>query len=64
MGLVKKLLAFEAVTLWLSKWLRVGQVTRISDKKIISQFCRIVRDCDRNGDRLSEKDEKWPYLIR
>ena len=46
MGLVKKLLAFKAVALWLSEWLQVGQVTRISDKKIISQFCQIVKDFD------------------
>ena len=32
------------------------------DSKIISQFCQIGKDCDQNGDRMSEKDEKVPYL--
>ena len=32
------------------------------DKKIISQFCRIGKYFYRNGDRLSENDEKLPYL--
>ena len=30
--------------------------------KIISQFCRIGKDCDQNSDRMSENDEKLPYL--
>ena len=32
------------------------------DEKIISQFCRIEKDCDWNGHRMSENDEKLPYL--
>ena len=34
---------------------------RREDKKIISQFCRFGKDCDQNGDRMSENDEKLPY---
>ena len=30
--------------------------------KIITQFCLIGKDCDRNGDRLSKNDEKLLYL--
>ena len=30
--------------------------------KIISQLCRIGKDCDQNSDRMSENDEKLPYL--
>ena len=30
--------------------------------KIISQFCRIGKDCDRNGDGMSKNNEKLPYL--
>ena len=32
------------------------------DKKIISQFCRIGKDCDQNKDRMSENNAKLPYL--
>ena len=31
-------------------------------KKLIGQFCRIRKDCDHNGDRMSKKNEKLPYL--
>ena len=31
-------------------------------KKIISQFCRIGKDCSWNGNRLSKNFEKLPYL--
>ena len=27
-----------------------------------NQFCRIGKDCGRNGDRLSKKNESMPYL--
>ena len=30
----------------------------------IYQFCRIGRDCDRNGDRMSKNHEKLPYYKR
>ena len=26
------------------------------------QFCWIGKDCDRNVDRMSKNDEKFPYL--
>ena len=29
-----------------------------NDKKMISQFCRIGKVYDQNGDRMSENDEK------
>ena len=28
----------------------------------VRRVCRIGKDCDRNGDRMSKKDEKLPYL--
>ena len=34
----------------------------MKDKKIISQFFPIGKDRDRNGDRMSKNDEKFPYL--
>ena len=35
-------------------------VLRRKEKKIISQFCQIQKDCDQNGDRMSKKDKKLP----
>ena len=42
----------------------VGPAKVIPDVKIkiISQFCRIGKDCDQNGDRMSKNDENLPHL--
>ena len=32
------------------------------EKKIISPFCQIVKDCSCNVDRLFQNDDKLPYL--
>ena len=32
------------------------------DKKMISQFCQIVKDCNWNVDRLFQDGKKLPYL--
>ena len=31
--------------------------------KIISQFCRIGKGCDQNGNRMSENEEILTYLV-
>ena len=41
-----------------SVWLKICLGFGREDKKIISQFCRIGKDCDLAGDRLSKNDEK------
>ena len=38
------------------------QTLTTEDKKIISQLCRIGKDCDRHADRMSKNDEKLPYF--
>ena len=33
-----------------------------SQQSFLCQFCRIGKDSNRNGDRMSDNDEKLPYL--
>ena len=42
--------------------LKICLVFKREDKKIINQFCKFGKDCDRNADRLSKNDEKLQYL--
>ena len=41
-----------------SAYLKICLVFRREDKKIISQFFRIGKECVQNGDRMYENDEK------
>ena len=44
-------------------WRKGCNEVKVFDKKIISQFCRIGKDCDWSGDRLSKNDENTIFAL-